>query len=62
MSEPQCNECGSNVFIVEYYNTEMDAVTSLDVMSGYWVNRNKDVLERVDCMRCSNIVISPDEL
>jgi len=62
MTESQCNECGSNVFIVEYYNTEMDHTTSLDVMSGHWVHRNKDAIEQVDCMKCGNMIIPPDEL
>jgi ribosomal protein S27AE len=56
MTEEQCNECGSNVFIVEYYNTELDSVTSIDIMSGQWVNNHKDVVERIDCIRCDNIV------
>lgn len=62
MTETQCNNCGSNVSIAEYYNTQLDHETSLDIMSGHWVHRNKDVLERVDCVKCHNIVIAPQEL
>jgi len=57
-----CEECGSNVYIVEYYNTDLDHGTSLDIMSDEWVRSNKDVLERVDCVRCTNMIIAPENL
>lgn len=62
MKEAICNNCGSDVFIAEYYNTELDHETSLDVMGGAWIKKNKDVLERVDCAKCSNMIISPQSL
>jgi len=57
-----CDECGSNVYIVEYYNTEIDHETSLDIMSDKWARSNRDVLERVDCVRCTNMIIAPENL
>lgn len=57
-----CNKCGSKTYIVEYYNTGIDHETSLDIMSDSWARRNKDVLERVDCVKCSNMLIAPENL
>lgn len=57
-----CDVCGSNVYIVEYYNTEIDHETLLDVMSDEWARRNKDSLKRAHCAKCTNMCIAPKNL
>lgn len=42
--------------IVTYYNTKMDAVPTVDIMSVEWVLDHFDVVERVDCKHCGNII------
>jgi ribosomal protein S27AE len=55
--EYACDQCGSTVLIAEYFNTQMDVLTTLDVMSARWVEDHIDAVKRLECLRCDNILI-----
>lgn len=56
-----CDSCGAESVIFTYYNTKLDAVPSVDVFEHGWGEDKEDIIKRVDCKECNNIIWLEDD-